>query len=168
MEQARIFIAIGLSILVFLLWEVFFVEKKPMVMPEQEVVSTERHKKDTVPTQVPAVGDQEQPHKTDTPRIEIKPARTITVDAPLYQVQISEKGAVFTSFLLKQYRETINTDSPLLEMVDQKVPNGTVGLLFEQNSVSNLNNAYFQAESESDRIRVVSDPKKNYIYYCFR
>ena len=45
MEQARIFIAIALSFLVFLLWDAFFVEKKPADKPKQEVSSMDDQKK---------------------------------------------------------------------------------------------------------------------------
>jgi YidC/Oxa1 family membrane protein insertase len=107
MEQARLVIAIALSLFVFILWNFFFAEKKenqppkpiqkeeqkagdkPNILKKEQVVA----KKSTLPAKIPT--------------LPMKPARTVTVKTPLYIVKISEKGAVFKSYVLKNYRDTM-------------------------------------------------------------
>ena len=161
MEQARIFIAIALSFLVFLLWEVFFVEKKPVEKVVEEVVSTEIHK-DSTETVSPIADVQQQSRipTTESATVQTAPTRTIIIKTPLYQVSISEQGAVFKSLLLKHYKETVDKDSPFLEMVEQNIAIGTVGLQFEKKSFPYLNQAYFKANTSKDKIDVISNSEE--------
>ena len=117
MEQFRLLIAIGLSFLIFLVWGHFFGSKeapqKPA--PEQkasEVVRETPYTKGSTPVLTPqipvAVAEA-------IPASPVKPARMIEVDAPLYRVSISEEGAVFKSYVLKDFREKVGKNSPLKE-----------------------------------------------------
>jgi YidC/Oxa1 family membrane protein insertase len=86
------------------------------------------------------------------------PPRTITVNLPLYTVKISEKGAAFRSFTLKNYRKTINADSPLLDMVGPDLSEGTVRIVFAGNSLQGLDNAVFSAHLNKDSIDIKDKP----------
>ena len=118
MEQSRIFIAIALTFVIFFVWNMFFVEQPPPPKPEAPetpVAETAPAVSPTAPTVTPA------PVPAETSPVQVipagRPARTITIDTPLYTAQISEQGAVLTSFKLKAYRETAGEDSPLKEMI---------------------------------------------------
>jgi len=110
MEQGRIVIAIVLSILVFVIWDFFFSgkegiknqeKKDKVVQVEKETQKEEVYKKSQ---------EKELVESKDELIKEDKSARIITVNTPLYSVKISEKGALFKSFVLKKYREAVEKD----------------------------------------------------------
>ncbi len=123
MEQARLLIAIVLSALIFLLWQFFFVDKdanqqsaKKTAQPpvkEEQVMESKPY-----PKEREVARDRQDPPTTET-EVSVPGIipRTITVDTPFYQVQLSEKGAGFSSFILKKYREKVAKDSPLKELI---------------------------------------------------
>jgi len=117
MDQHRILIAIALSFLIFLLWELFFVDRKRVEKtqpkPRQPQIVREAQERKGAE---PAIIEKPQVVIPDATQPSIKP-RVIFVSTPLYSVQISEKGAVFTSFVLKDYRETVEADSSLFKLV---------------------------------------------------
>ena len=125
MEQARLLIAIVLSALIFLLWQFFFVDKDA-VRQSAKKTAQPPVKEEQVVESKPYPKAQEVAPADKTPSSETKvsaPARiprSITVDTPFYRVQLSEKGAGFSSFILKKYREKVAKDSPLQELIPQK------------------------------------------------
>jgi len=159
MEQARLFIAIALSLLVFIIWNIFFVKKKVDQPPKQaqqkeqktdnksEILKSEILKKEqTTLEKLPSIDK--------IPALPVKPSRTVTVKTPLYRVKISEKGAVFKSFVLNNYRKTIDADSPLLEMISPDISGGTIRLGFAGNSLTGLNDAIFSADLDDDSVDI--------------
>ncbi len=160
MEQARLFIAIALSFLVFFIWNIFFVEKQDVQKPkrdlqEEKITKEEPYKKDFEEqiTAKPILDKDDSSQKLVLPK-------TVTVNSPLYSVQISEFGAVFNSFVLKKYREKVEKDSLLKELISEDNNDGTVLAKFADNSIPGLNNALFKADTEYESIDVVNTPKK--------
>jgi len=147
MEKARLFMAIALSFLVFFLWNVFFVEKETVAPPPAE-------------TQAPIIKMEESFGKKEQPaeKEEVKPvktARTIQVNTPLYTLKISEKGSAIKSFVLKRYREQIELDSPLKEIVSKNMPDGTLLMGFAEKSIPGLDRAVFSADLPYDSVDIV-------------
>lgn len=147
MEKARLFIAIALSFLVFFLWNVFFVEKETVEPP-------------TGKTLAPIIEMEESFDKKEqlAEKEEVKPvktARTIQVNTPLYTVKISEKGSAIKSFVLKRYREQIELDSPLKEIVSKNMPDGTLLMGFAEKSIPGLDRAVFSADLPYDSVDIV-------------
>ncbi|UCD80506.1 MAG: membrane protein insertase YidC [Desulfobacterales bacterium] len=169
MDQARLLIAIVLSVLVFLLWQLFFVDKeagqKSAKKAEQPTV-----KEEPVKEAKPYLTEQKvvEPEKTGITEAQVStPARiprTITVDTPYYSVKLSEKGAGFTSFVLKKYRETIQKDSPLKELLPRKDSVETVLTGFAGNSLPDLDNAVFSTNLNADTINI-RDAAKEIAFY---
>ncbi|MBW1995147.1 MAG: membrane protein insertase YidC, partial [Deltaproteobacteria bacterium] len=162
MEQARLFIAIALSFLVFFLWQAFFVEKEPIPAPKKQPG------KQRLASEKPYVQEREQEReKVSAPVTPVttgqkqakKTAKIITVDTPLYTVRISEKGGVFKSYVLKNYRESAEKDSPLKELISENVSSGTLQLGFTANSVPGLSEAVFQSDFTAYNINVNDQPK---------
>jgi YidC/Oxa1 family membrane protein insertase len=159
MEQARLLIAIVLSVLVFLLWQVFFVDKEAG-QKSAEKVQQPPAKEEPLKAAKPApeepktVEAEKAPEKAEAAEAPVsKPGRiprTITVDTPYYRVKLSEKGAGFTSFVLKKYRETVQKNSPLQELLPKKDSIETVLTGFIGNSVPNLDNAVFSTNFNGD------------------
>jgi len=160
MEQGRIIIAIVLSILVFITWDFFFSgkegtknkEKKAKVVQiEKETQKVEAYKK---------TPEKEIIESKDELITEEKAARIITVDTPLYSVKISERGAIFKSFVLKQYREEVEKDSPYKEIIVSKNKEGSIILGLEENSVEGIENAIFFSNLNEDTVNVVKEKRK--------
>ena len=158
MEHLRLFIAIGLSLLVFIMWNFFFVDKKKDMLPQQTMKAEQQEKKAPEIKEKPVTVTE--PSLIDTSSEQITPSRTITVNGPLYTVKISEKGAVFKSFVLKKFKETINADSPLLEMISPDLTGGTVRVGFADNSLQGLNGAVFSANTEKDTVDIKNEPQE--------
>jgi len=159
MEQARLVIAIVLSVLVFLAWQFFFVDKeavqKSAPQTQQPPAQEEPVKAaQPYPQQTPAVATG----KTGGVDIPVSApgqiAQTITVDTPLYRVKLTEKGAAVTSFVLKNYRETVQKDSPLKELLPQENPIETVLIGFAGNSVPGLDKAVFSSNFKVETVNV--------------
>lgn len=160
MEHARLFIAIALSLLIFILWNFFFVEKKENQLSKQDQQKEQKTdnkleilKKDQVVTETLQPSDKVHNYPE-------KPSRTITVKTPLYVVKISEKGAVFKSFVLKNYRQTIDVDSPLLEMISPDISGGTIRLGFAGNSLSGIDDAVFSGDLGDDSVDIYNKSKE--------
>jgi YidC/Oxa1 family membrane protein insertase len=113
MEQARIFIAIALSFLIFILWEVFFVDRKEIepVPQVKKSISEEAQSNKEVQGYIPQISEEILSDSIDLPQD--YQARETKINTPLYTVTISEKGATFNSFVLKNYKESANEQSPL-------------------------------------------------------
>jgi len=154
MDQARVFVAIALSFAVFLLWEIFFVDKQVVETPKQDL-QTETISKEEL--YIKEINTESVDHtaliKEDALKT-IEPPRVVRVNTPLYSAIISEKGAVFKSFVLNKYKESMEPDSPLLEMIPPELHNGTIKISLAENSVPTLNDAFFIADIKDNVIEV--------------
>jgi YidC/Oxa1 family membrane protein insertase len=165
MDQARLLIAIVLSLAVFLVWSLFY-------GPEKD--DRQQAKKVEAPTpaqeQPVAVKDQEKPLPAKTEKIEPAQettaplaapnmARTITVDTPLYQAKISENGAAFYSFLLKNYRETVAKDSAPKQILTGEETLGVGQLGFAGKSIPGMDKSTFVADLTSDQLKVTDSSR---------
>jgi len=165
MEHVRLFIAIGLSLLVFIVWNVLFVDKEKGKLPQQAIQTEQQSNKTSGITEKQKTTKEVPPLKAQTPSKEIasepiKPSRTITVNLPLYTAKISEKGAVFKSVVLKKYRETIDANSPFYEMINPDLSQGTVRIGFAGKSLKGIDDAMFSVNLEKDSVDIKNKAKK--------
>lgn len=160
MDQGRLFIAIVLSIIVFIVWDYFFVDKKAVQQPKQgqETLQEQQQAPDALKKQ--GVIKETPVAAKGIPPQSAKPARAIKVNLPLYSVIISEKGAVFKSFILKNYRQNVDVDSPLMELISKDLPGGTVRLGLFENSVQGMEDSVFSANIEKESIDIYDKPRE--------
>jgi YidC/Oxa1 family membrane protein insertase len=159
MEQARLLIAIVLSALIFLLWQLFFVDKDAIQQSakktEQPPVKEEQVKQSKPYPKEQEVAAADKTLDSDTEiSTPVRIPRNITVDTPFYQVQLSEEGGGVTSFILKKYREKVAKDSPSQELIPQKDSIETVLLGFAGKSLPGLDNAVFSASLNADTVNI--------------
>ena len=161
MEHARIFIAIALSFLIFLLWDFFFTPPKPPQQVAPDTVESEQQQEKPVaatpyqqPDKQPSTLTTAEPATTGQSP---PPARTITVDTPLYTARFSARDAAVTSFVLKEFRESAEAESPLKELVAADLPSGNVLVGFQNGSLPGLNSAVFSVDRQQDTIQVKGD-----------
>ncbi|HBN27028.1 MAG TPA: membrane protein insertase YidC [Desulfobacteraceae bacterium] len=164
MEQRRLFMAIALSVLVFLLWELFFVDKKTIQQGTENNRVIEVAKENLSQTSIAQVRSNltEQILKKNKEITDsaFKPAKSITVNTPLYKLKISEAGAAFESFVLKEYREKVESQSPLLEMVSANLRGGALQVGFADNGIPGIEDAIFSAELSSGFVEIRNAPMK--------
>jgi YidC/Oxa1 family membrane protein insertase len=166
MEQIRIGVAFVLCILVFLFWQMFFVEKSgdTQIGDQKEVaqreaaidadVELEREEAlQQIETDAEAVFGNEEKDVIRVPEI-------VSVETPLYTVRITEKGAAVQSVKLNDYRESASKTSEAKEMIDPENGTGTILLDFKNKNVSGLSDAVFVHQSEKKKIRVGETPEK--------
>ena len=70
-------------------------------------------------------------------------ARVITVETPLYSVAINENGAVFQSYVLKEYKESIDPDAAYKELIDPTVQPGHAGAVSGRKECSRPGGGHF-------------------------
>jgi YidC/Oxa1 family membrane protein insertase len=161
MDQMRLLIALVLSFLVFMLWNVFFGQEskqKPIPQLQQEAVKEE--KKEAAATATPSP-DSKPMAPSLAPAVKSdRPARQITVETPLYKAELSEKGAGITSFVLKKYRATAAHNSPLMNLFPENGSlNGlTIGLANKGSGA--LENAFFQTNLGGDQLSITDGTRE--------
>ncbi len=161
MEQTRILVAIVLSFIILLLWQVYFVKKTPQ---KQEVAETNVTQKVQTNEKAPetTLAPKETP-ATENATEEVEEQKLpeiITIDTPLYVVRINEKGAAFQSFKLKDYKETVEKDSPLKELINPENKEGTLLSGFEDQSVPGMKEAVYTCQAETKDLEVLKESKK--------
>ncbi len=125
--EKRVLLAIVLSILVLVLWERYFVPKRqpppPSTSPEVEQAAPSPAKPGTLqpePPQAP-VSSAPAPLVPSLPPPAAPAGRDVVVDTPLYRAVFTETGARLKSFVLKNYRESIDKNSPGKELVTREM-----------------------------------------------
>lgn len=170
MEQARMFLAIALSFLVFFLWNLFFVEKEEPLPVGQEPKPVEKFQ----PTDEWEEKDREvkttqAPVAVDTTTVigeQAREPRTLELRTPLYQVVISEEQARFERFILSKYRENAGKDAAPKRLLSRENPRGTFLLAFDGSGLSGLDRALFTCDTDAERIDVTE--KAQQVRYSWR
>ena len=161
MDQMRLLIALVLSFLVFMLWNVFFgQESKQRPIPQLQQEAVKEDKKGPATSATPSPGSKAAvPGLAPAVKLD-RAARQITIETPLYKAVISEKGAGITSFVLKKFRATASNDSPLMNLLPE---NGSInGLLLGLASKGNstLENLLFQANLDGDQLVLIDGSRE--------
>ncbi len=167
MEQVRLLLAIGLSFLVLFVWSVFFVERPPV--DEQQTMRQTNSKPQ------PATDEKPEHMEVDSQKIaeiqkeakEIsksqddgKDIRQITVETPFYTTRLSSRGATFDSYILKQYRETVQTDSPNKQLIPPSFSRGNIFTALAAKSLNGMDQAYFSVSQPSDYIQAIDEAQQ--------
>ena len=158
MEQARLFIAIGISFLIFFLWSMFLAPKPPEKPAE---VAKKESPALVAKAQEKSAAAEKPAAAVEAPPVVIKdehPARSILVETPLYQMKLSEKGAAVTSLVLKKYHESVQKDSPLKELIHPEAVGGTLLLGLSGPGEQGLHKAVFASDFSGDRLEVKQQP----------
>jgi YidC/Oxa1 family membrane protein insertase len=110
MENKRVILAVALSLAVLVGWNFLFPPAKQAPPTETAI-------------QQPAASAPAAPaaQKAESlPAFAPTPGKKITVDTPLYTAVVNATGGVLEQFALKNYRQTIKPDSPLVDLISDK------------------------------------------------
>ncbi len=166
MEQGRLLIAIALSFLVFLVWGLFF-EPKPEHPPR--TVSDKAVQTPAAPSvepRPPVAVEKEQPPPAEPVPADQPGTRfeTLRVENSLYTAEISANGAAFTSFLLKDYKETMAQNSGPKQLIPKENEIGTALLDFVGNDLLSPRSV-FTTDASSHMIRVDAQSQSVTFYW---
>lgn len=130
MNNYRALLAIVLSMAILLVYQFFFMPPPPeSTAPEPEAPVAERATAPTAAPERPRPGTTDPtgaPAPVDVSSLlaqEVE-GREIVVETDLYEAVISEAGGALRSFRLKEFRETVDPDSPAKELVRTDHDNG--------------------------------------------
>ena len=136
-ENWRIFLALGLTMLVLVGWNLLF-PPQPVQNQAQNTTqesrqdATEKTQKDVQPSSKPKPQKEAAQPGTVT-AFAPADAQSIQVQTPLYTAVFSSQGGVLEHLYLKKYKETIQPDSPPIDLVTEKALNkAPMGLLWNR------------------------------------
>ena len=153
-------LAFALSFVVLVGWSLFF-SPQPEKKPPKES-STENVQPAPEPQKSPVTISPAAPSKTvavvGQPAVQ-QEEKKITIDTPLYSAVFSNVGPTIKSFKLKKYRQTVNPESPFVEMVTLEEGMGDyLTILFDDSSDASTQNISFSADKDSLTLQQGSEP----------
>lgn len=161
MEQVRLLIAIVLSLVVFLVWNHFFVAPQMPQQKDNQAKQNLKKKRDDIPEEESIKSTNEKENNAVSQEFNVLPsleeeekARTITVDTSKYTVKISEEGAGIISFVLKDYFESVEPNAKRKELITQQQNIKSLVLFFENEGFEKVENSYFRAITKDNNIFV--------------
>ncbi|MBW1649127.1 MAG: membrane protein insertase YidC [Deltaproteobacteria bacterium] len=164
MEQARLMLAIVISFFIFLVWGFFFEDKSTnntnVAYNQNQAADKNSGANNLQPNPLPLENkNADNAESVNKNKAVFREPKVIKIDTPLYAAELTEKGSVFKSFLLKDYKETTAAQSSYKSLItDGKgLAPGMIG--FESGSVKGLNEAIFTADIKSDYIEVNDDSR---------
>ncbi|WP_372682404.1 membrane protein insertase YidC, partial [Desulfosarcina sp.] len=163
MEQFRLLLAIGLSFLVLFVWSMFFVDQQP-VTDQRETATTKLGPDDDGASSKPTAASTKAVSKAAIDAIKAAQivqdqGREITVETPFYTVRISARGASFSSYILKKYRETVDKNSANKQLIPPSFKEGVIRTSLLGKSLNGMNDAVFSIDQAGDRLVVDGDSK---------
>jgi YidC/Oxa1 family membrane protein insertase len=146
--EKRVILAFVLSFLVLICWSYLFGPKTQQAPPE-DLSPPEKE----TPISHPPVAPIPEPamplraEEVEVPRIEDKEIR---VETPLYEAVFSTAGAAIRSFKLKKYRETLEENSPWIELATvEGSGEDFLGISFQAQSALEGNEAFYDADKSN-------------------
>jgi YidC/Oxa1 family membrane protein insertase len=126
MDSYRAFLAILISFVILLGYQYFFVgfdKPAPVAEKQEQTAPAQRQETQTPPPQQAATVPEMAKAATAAVQYDRTP-KEITVDTDLYTLIITEDGAAVKSFVLKNYKESHNSDSLGMELVQTDASQG--------------------------------------------
>ncbi len=159
----RTFLAILLSFLVVFVYQYFFA--KNLETQKQESAQTQAQQgqqQAAAPAAAPGAPAGTVPSKSPTVKTATAPAaRDIRIETPLYTAVFSTRGGALKSFLLKQYKATLEEGSPLIEMVQvQEGSELPLSVAFTDSSVNLPGDAPYEVDKKSLDLTNDTTPQK--------
>ncbi len=162
-EQKRLLLAVLLSVVVLVGYQFFFVapptdRNLPQSTRESRDQSQQRATEDRQST----VSDYTQPDQgmpPASPQSSTGDFRTISLSTPLYNIAVSEYLASVTSLTLKHYKSSNGSSTELKQMVNPRLPRGTLISGTQSGTVQGLENAVFTADTDTTELRLARGEK---------
>ncbi|MDY6843068.1 MAG: membrane protein insertase YidC [Thermodesulfobacteriota bacterium] len=149
--EKRVLLALVLSFAILIVWQVLVINKMPQEKPETEVSEFEplvaKSEEEPAIKEVPAKAE------VSTSSLLLDPEKVkeidVVVDMPLYNAVFTTNGGGLKSFQLKEYRENLTLESPLIDLITEKSKK-TIPLssYFTRNGMVVLENLLYQCDKK--------------------
>ena len=161
--EKRTILAFALSFLVLILWSFLFNPSKDQVSKKGETPETVASKtvsQSPETASAPHAAISKAPEKTKIMLAPETDEKEVVVDTPLYRAVFTNAGPTIKSFKLKEYRESIEPDSPLIELINLQQDKADFLIIsFDGASASQLEKTIYQVEHQKIRLESDSSPK---------
>ncbi|MDQ7031482.1 MAG: membrane protein insertase YidC [Desulfonauticus sp.] len=123
-SNTRVILAVGLSLLVLLIWNFLFPPPKP------QPASTNNTKHKTIVSPKQFLPDQNIPPLTT---FNLQKGAKITVNTPLYKAVINSQGGILEHFVLKKYKVSVRPNSPNIDLITpEALTKGPLGIIWNK------------------------------------
>ncbi|MDY6972373.1 MAG: membrane protein insertase YidC [Thermodesulfobacteriota bacterium] len=161
--EKRTILAFALCFIVLVLWSLFFGPKKDQISETAKAVDKRLPKEILEAQEAPGSVRPELsqvPDKMISKSVPKVDKKEIEIDTPLFTAIFSNEGPTIESFKLKKYYQSIEPDSPLVELVRiEKDAGGFLSIGFDDLSSSRNEKITYQADHETIRLVPESHPK---------
>jgi len=161
--EKRTILAFALSFLVLILWSFLFNPSKDQVSKKGETPETVAPKTVSQSPETaspPHAAISKAPEKTKFKLAPETDEKEVVVDTPLYRAVLTNAGPTIKSFKLKEYRESVEPDSPLIDLIDlQQEKADFLIISFDGASASQPEKTIYQVEHQKIRLESDSSPK---------
>ena len=128
MDIHKVLLAVVLSLAVLVAWNLLF----PPAPPPDRTVDEPERPEDTRPVQEQPRLDPDAPQEItdrELPDFESVEGEQIIVDTPLYRATFNSAGGVLEHFVLKEYKQSIDPESPKIDLVTPRsLARGPMGI----------------------------------------
>jgi YidC/Oxa1 family membrane protein insertase len=155
-EQKRLLLAVLLSVVVLVGYQFFFVTPPAdRNLPQNTRESRDQSQQRTTEDRQSTVSDytrEAQNPPAASPRSSTADFRTISLSTPLYNITLSEYLASVTSQTLKHYKSSNGSSTELKQIVNPRLPRGTLVSNTQSGTVQGLENAVFTADTDTTEL----------------
>ncbi len=161
--EKRTILAFALSFLVLILWSFLFNPSKDQVAKKSETPETVAPKtvsQSPETASAPHTAISKAPEKTKITLAPETDEKEVVVDTPLYRAVFTNAGPTIKSFKLKEYRESVEPESPLIELINLQQDKADFLIIsFDGAPASQLEKTIYQVEHQKIRLESDSSPK---------
>lgn len=162
--EKRTVLAFVLSFIVLIAWSYFFAPKQELPPKKNEGLKNEASEKIKETSKPPA----STPSRALQPPLKPERAATapvagekIEIDTPLYRAVFSNAGPSIVSFQLKKYRQSLEPESPLIELVNvEKEVGDSVLVGFDNQNTAQYEKRIYEVDSRNIQIGPESSPRE--------
>ena len=161
--EKRTILAFALSFLVLILWSFLFNPSKDQVAKKGETPETVAQKtvsQSPETASAPHAAISKAPGKTKIKLALETDEKEVVVDTPLYRAVFTNAGPTIKSFKLKEYRESVEPDSPLVDLINlQQEKADFLIISFDGASANQPAKTIYNVEHQKIRLESDSSPK---------
>jgi YidC/Oxa1 family membrane protein insertase len=161
--EKRTVLAFVLSFVILIAWSYFFAPTQDQTPEKDAGIKKEVPEKVQEISKSPAL---HPPLTPQVPRIAEKAAtlpmagKEIEIDTPLYRAVFSNVGPAIISFKLKKYRQSIDPDSPLIELVNiEKDVGNFLRVGFDNQSAAQSKKIIYEVDCQKIQLGPESSPR---------
>ena len=162
----RTIIAFVLCFIILVLWSIWFGPEKDRTQKKDEIAPKELSEEIPRATKVPEITHPAPSQVPEQKAVVVPKAdeKVIEINTPLYRAVFTNVGPAIKSFELKKYRQTIDPDSPLIELVSLKKDMGDfLHIGFDNQSANQNEKIFYQADHQTIRLGPES-PHKDLVF----